>query len=445
MLKWMTANAAFRRVTLSLLVLGIALPAAAIKTKSLSEGLTVDDVAAVLTGPGATITNLKITGSNVSIGTFEEGDAIGISSGVILSTGRISDAAGPNNSDAIGASIGGGGNDALDEIVKPFKTFDATVLEFDVVTVSPTFAIRYVFASEEYTEYVGSEFNDVFAFFVNGTNIALAPGSIEPVTVNTINPSRNGGAYRDNGAGGIDIEYDGFTTILTAVAILDPGRTNHIRIAIADTSDAILDSAVMIARGGVSGIPLPPSLIADEDPVVLTHGVPLTVSFSVFDTTETLPANFSVIGLGDATFSFSPLFRDQNGQLKTILTINAGPNTQSGTQSILIRSAAGDAELFTTLTVIVECQPPFILGTSQPQSTSVASGSRATLKVVPEGSGPFTIQWYTGFTGMTGSPLAGATNATLETPAIRELTPFWARVTNACGSYDSATAFVSPR
>lgn len=440
----MSADPLFRRMTITFLLLVVALPAAAIKVKDLSA-ITIDDVAGTLTGPGATITNIKITGANESFGTFTEGDALGIPSGVILSSGKIADAVGPNNSTGAGADFGGAGSDALDAIVAPFETHDATVLEFDVVTESPTFAIRYVFASEEYLEYVGSEFNDVFAFFVNGTNIALAPGTVDPVTINTINPGLNAGAYRDNGAGGSDTQFDGFTTVLTAVAILEPGRTNHIRIAIADTSDGVLDSAVIIAQGGVSGVPLPPALVPDENPVVLSHGEPRVVTFTVYNTVETLPANFSATGLGDATFTFSPLFRDAKGLLKTNMTINAGPNTQSGTQNVTIRSVAGSAELLTTLTVIVECRPPFVLGFNEPQSTSVTSGQRASLKIVPEGSGPFRIQWYEGFRGMTRTPVTGGTNATLETPTITQATPFWARVTNACGTYDSATAFVSPR
>lgn len=430
---------------LALAVLLVSLPAAAIEVKAMSDGATLDQIAATLTGPGAAISNLKVTGSTESIGSFTSGDALGIPSGIILSSGRVSDAVGPNRGTGTGASMGGAGFEGLDDIVAPFKTHDATILEFDVVTVSPTFAIRYVFASEEYLEFVGSEFNDVFAFYVNGTNIALAPGSIEPVTINTINPGRNGGAYRDNGAGLTDIEYDGFTTVLTAVAILEPNVTNHIRIAIADTSDPILDSAVVIAQGGVSGIPLPPTLVPDVNPVVLTFGEPLRISFSVYDTTERLPANFFASGLGDATYSFSPLVRDANGILKTVLTVNAGPNTPTGTQTLTVRSVAGDAELFSTVTVIVECKPPFVLGTFEPQSVSVTSGARATLRVVPEGSGPFTIQWYSGYRGMTFSPVAGATNATFETPAVRELNAYWARITNPCGSYDSGTAFVSPQ
>ena len=79
------------------------------------------------------------------------------------------------------------------------------------------------------------------------------------------------------------------------------------------------------------------------------------------------------------------------------------------------------------------------------QTQSVAQGTRANLKVVPGGNGPFHYQWYQGHSGSTAFPIAGANGSTLQTPAIAAATEFWVRVTNACGSRDSATATVSPR
>src|SRR5215213_3546199 len=255
----------FQRCFAYVIVLCLAIPTyAGISTRSVGSGLSPDEVAALLTGPGATISNVRFTGAGESIGSFAGGDPVGITTGVILSTGNISTAAGPNGIQNAGTDMGTAGHQALDAIVDPFRTFDAAVLEFDVVTVSPTFSIRYVFASEEYREFVDSEFNDVFAFFVNGSNVALAPGTVDPVTVNTVNHLRNAGAYRDNEAGGADTQFDGFTTVLTAVALVEPNVSQHIRIAIADTSDHIYDSAVLIAAGGISGVPLAPLLVPDQ-------------------------------------------------------------------------------------------------------------------------------------------------------------------------------------
>ena len=44
-----------------------------------------------------------------------------------------------------------------------------------------------------------AEFNDVFAFFVNGVNCALTPGTSDPIAVNTVNPGSNSLFYVPNG------------------------------------------------------------------------------------------------------------------------------------------------------------------------------------------------------------------------------------------------------
>ena len=60
-------------------------------------------------------------------------------------------------------------------------------LEFDFVPQHATAQFSYVFSSEEYSDYANTPYNDVFGFFINGTNCALVPGTTEPVSVNTIN------------------------------------------------------------------------------------------------------------------------------------------------------------------------------------------------------------------------------------------------------------------
>ena len=76
-------------------------------------------------------------------------------------------------------------------------TYDASVLEFDFVPLNDTVKCRFVFGSEEYSEWVGSTFNDVFGFFVTGPrpdsglynnyNIALVPETDIPVSINNVN------------------------------------------------------------------------------------------------------------------------------------------------------------------------------------------------------------------------------------------------------------------
>jgi hypothetical protein len=54
-----------------------------------------------------------------------------------------------------------------------------------------------------------------------------------------------------------------------------------------------------------------------------------------------------------------------------------------------------------------------------------------------------TYQWYTGSSGDTASPVAGATSGTLTTGALTVSTNYWAQITNAGGSADSDTAVIT--
>jgi hypothetical protein len=221
-----------------------------------------------LVGGGITFSNVNLVSGNASAGTFTGGNGIiGFESGVVLASGDITSFVGPNNSDSstVGGASGMGDPD-LDTIVPPNQsTTDATILEFDFVPTGTELSFNYVFASDEYNEFVGSGFNDVFAFFLNGTNVALLPGTTTAVSINTVNMMSNSQFYINNdlsdGGGSIDTELDGLTTVLTVNAQVNPGVVNHIKLAISDVGDQSLDSAVFIQAGSFSA-PLAPVLRA---------------------------------------------------------------------------------------------------------------------------------------------------------------------------------------
>ena len=206
-------------------------------------------LASALVGPGVTVANAKFTGNAAAAGTFTGAAAdISLASGVILSTGNVVDADGPNQSDGWSTDFGLPGDADLSTIVGA-DTFDAAVLEFDVTPAASTMSIRFVFASEEYPEFVDSDFNDVLAIFVNGVNCANYNG--RPVAVNSINENVNAALFVPNYGTVHNTEFDGFTVPLDCVANVTPGVPNHVKIAIADTSDGIYDAAVFLAAGGM--------------------------------------------------------------------------------------------------------------------------------------------------------------------------------------------------
>jgi len=218
-----------------------------------------------LLGTGVTVSNVKFNNSNGPLvgnmmGTFTTGTTttnLGLTSGVILASGGVTGAVGPNNSPSLttptmSTNIS---DPQLQALIPGYTINDAAVLEFDFVPLSDTLKFRYVFGSEEYPEYVNSSFNDVFGFFVTGLNplglpynnrnIALIPGTNMPVTIDNVNISVNSQYYVNN-TNGLTIQYDAFTTVLTAWVLVIPCTQYHIKIAVADAGDAAYDSGVFL-------------------------------------------------------------------------------------------------------------------------------------------------------------------------------------------------------
>ncbi len=219
----------------------------------------------VLLGSGITATNISFTGNNQSRGTFNGASSnIGLASGVLLSCGNIANAIGPNNQTGISTPFNTAGDPDLNLIMSPTVSYDATILEFDFTPTSDTVKFRYVFGSDEYMEFVSTTpggINDGFGFFISGPgisgpfsnnakNIALVPGTTLPVTMFNLNLNNNGQYYFDNETPpGASVQYDGFTVVLTATSAVQCGQNYHIKIAIADGGDAIIDSGVFLEAG----------------------------------------------------------------------------------------------------------------------------------------------------------------------------------------------------
>ncbi|WP_053203043.1 choice-of-anchor L domain-containing protein [Jiangella muralis] len=249
-------------------------------------GLTAEDIVQSLLGEGVTVDNVAFTGNPFGAGLaggFEP--VFGVPGGVVLSSGAVageySSILGPNVSKTMTTELGAPGDDDLTALVEA-ATFDATVLEFDFVPATDQISFQYTFGSEEYNEYVGSPYNDVFGFFVNGENCAVVGDDDQPVSVNTINNDSHAGLYVDNERPNHthDTELDGFTTLLTCVAAVEAGETNHVKLAIADTSDPIFDSAVLIAAGTFEANHPP---VADDQAVETTVDTPVDITLTGTD------------------------------------------------------------------------------------------------------------------------------------------------------------------
>lgn len=247
-------NKGILMATIAVATISVTGSAAAITINTTNDANTLTNT---ILGPGITASNLSYTGAVDASGTFTDGlsSGIGMDTGIILTTGSATLAAGPNTIEYAGVDNGLVGDSELNSLIPGYTTYDATILEFDFTTTSSNVYFNFAFGSEEYNEYVGSTYNDVFGFFLDGTNIALIPGTSTPVSINNVNNGVNSAYYNDNTAGTFNLQYDGFTDVFTATSLgLSPG-THHIKLAIADAGDYVLDSAVFIQGGTFSDQP----------------------------------------------------------------------------------------------------------------------------------------------------------------------------------------------
>ena len=209
----------------------------------------------VLLDDGVTISNAKFNGSDRviecnSIGIFETGVTptnLGMESGIILATGGISVAVGPNTEE--GLSVPSNCPNYYDSDLASIASGDpndVAVLEFDFIPWDDIVSFSFVFGSDEYMEFVGTDYNDVFGFFVEGINptggyydhqnMALIPGTTEVVSINNVNLNHNSDYYVDN-SWGPTIQFDGFTTLIEVSFNVVPMSNYHIKMAICDVVD----------------------------------------------------------------------------------------------------------------------------------------------------------------------------------------------------------------
>lgn len=280
-------------IVLGLVIQTLSLKAQLVTTNTLTIQQYVQDV---LLGQNVSVSNITFNGgnaavNNVQVGEFEGTNSnLGIGSGFMMSSGSVNTAQGPV--DFFSSSALGNNNSTDPDLMALANSNGVTtsandwcIIEFDFIPLGDTLRFNYVWASEEYPEYVavgGTTFNDFFGFFLSGPgingpyannaeNIALIPGTNVPVSIGNLN---NGNAnagpcdycefYIQDFEGGYCqptdpvyndpyyMSYDGYTTLLTAVGIVQCGLTYHIKLAIADGGDGGFDSAVFLERDSFS-------------------------------------------------------------------------------------------------------------------------------------------------------------------------------------------------
>ncbi len=312
------------------------------------------------------------------------------------------------------------------------ETQNAAILEFDFIPISDSVSFRYVFGSDEYPEFVGEGFNDVFAFFISGPgfagsyNMAQIPVVGGAVSIDNINngnantgPCQNCAYYVNNGTGttapedGSEfyIQYDGFTTVMEAVAEVQCGETYHLRIAIADASDQQYDSGIFLEANSLQSFaPLETevelSLDGFGDGETMAEGCEVaTVKLS--RSSAALPLEIGISTLGTATEGVD------YENIPNTITMAVGQTNASfsfdiyedgvieGIESLILEfdftDPCDEENLITEELFIQDVNP---LEANIPDQSVYCPDDEATLNVeVTGGIEPYSYVWSTGDTG----------------------------------------------
>ena len=251
----------------------------------------------ILVGQGVTVSNVNFVGNAMQIGSFDGSSSnIGFNSGVVLGSTDVNELVGVASTDVEGTTNVSGQpvNSVTADLLtvaqsvtsnswasQISETYDLALLEFDFVPESDVVSFNFIFGSDEYTEYINSIFNDVFGFFVSGPgitgpfsspagfpngseNLALVPGTNQPITISTIYPPGTGSGiaaglnpqyYIDN-TGGTTNALNGFTTPIPITFNVQCGETYHFKFAVSDCEDNFLGTVVFLQEGSFTSPPL---------------------------------------------------------------------------------------------------------------------------------------------------------------------------------------------
>jgi len=247
--------------------------------------------------PNFVVTNvIESTGTNFGgvngIGAFSFADEFPenvnfpFMQGIVLSSGSVAVIPGSNTSDLNSGGPNWPGDVDLTNLIG-VNTNNASSLQFDFIADVSMISFDFIMASEEYN---GSAFEctyaDIFSFIlinnVNGVseNLALVPGTNQPIAVTTVHPENNScpasnedyfGGYNDANVYPLPVtNFNGQTVAFCISKTLSIGTSYTLKIVIADGTDTVFDSALFVRNSSFGAFPVietPPTdlVVADED------------------------------------------------------------------------------------------------------------------------------------------------------------------------------------
>ncbi|MCB9182254.1 MAG: choice-of-anchor L domain-containing protein [Flavobacteriales bacterium] len=224
----------------------------------------------VLAGPGVQVSNVLVTpGTTDQYAVFTAPNTcLQMAAGLLLTTGSP-DIAGPNAALCWSTEAQPFGPSDPDMVtVLGGTTRDQVTLDLDVMPLGDSLYLEFRFGSEEFGPQV--PVNDGMAIFLSGPgingpytngaeNLALLPGTADPVSTVHLLTTADSAYFVDNGDGQTApfdtdpyyVQYDGLSVVLRMERAVQQGAIYHLRIAVADVFDRSCDSGVLLRAGGL--------------------------------------------------------------------------------------------------------------------------------------------------------------------------------------------------
>lgn len=309
----------------------------------------VDMIKNIFLGEGVKVVDIKYNGESTAVGYFTNGkNAVNLDRGILMTTGKAVVASLPNNSG--GMQTYSSGQDYFDQelsdAINSTQLYDICRYEITFVPFSDSIRFNYVFASEEYPEFICSQYNDAFAFFISGANpdggnyvnrnIALVPNTTEPVSINNIHPykddncrAKNEQYYNVNPVFSPTMTYDAYLDVFVASARVVPCTEYKIKLVIADVVDDVYDSAVFLEAKSFSTNALKVSINTPSFDGTISEGCsPAELKFS-FDSPVTSDYDLEMRLLNDPLLGNLATELVDFSQLPATTKIIKGENTFS--------------------------------------------------------------------------------------------------------------------
>jgi len=387
-----------KKILFFLRVISLCFPVISFSQMAVNPNGAATALAQAVAGNGVNVTNTIINCGANAAGTFSfSGPNLGLTGGIILTTGTATDAA---NAGTYTCSVNNHNNFSDPDLtaIVPTANLDVCVLEFDFVPTCDSLKMAFVFGSEEYPQGVGLSYNDAFAIFLTGPNpsggnytaqnIATLPNGT-PVSIHNVNAATNNAYFHNNYiTPNNNVAYNGYTIPITSVTSVAPCSTYHVKFAIADAGNALYDSGVFISNNTLSC----------QSPAVLNVNAIASSGCNNTGSATVTVTNYT----GTPTYHWLP-----GGQ--NTASIN---NLASGTYTCNVSMHQACGVITQTITASIGTSGSAIVLTSNQQNLSCNGATNGSATITPiGGTSPYTCIWNTNpvQNGMTATNLSAGT------------------------------------